>query len=125
MRNAGLEETHTGIKIAGSNINNLRYADDTTLMAESEEDTLMRYFQAGGSPEEVICLLSDNYTAVAQTINLLAQWLIQTGVEPVQIQETHWGFVPACGLSLVATHRLLTAVASLVAKHGLLGARAQ
>ena len=37
----------------------------------------------------------------------------------------HWGFVPACGLSLVATHRLLTAVASLVAKHGLLGARAQ
>ena len=38
MRNAGLEETHTGIKIAGRNINNLRYADDTTLMAESEEE---------------------------------------------------------------------------------------
>ena len=37
MRNAGLEETQTGIKIAGKNINNLRYADDTTLMAESEE----------------------------------------------------------------------------------------
>ena len=36
MRIAGLEETHTGIKIAGTNINNLRYADDTTLMAESE-----------------------------------------------------------------------------------------
>ena len=36
MRNAGLEEAHTGIKIAGRNINNLRYADDTTLMAESE-----------------------------------------------------------------------------------------
>ena len=35
-RNAGLEETQTGIKIAGRNINNLRYADDTTLMAESE-----------------------------------------------------------------------------------------
>ena len=37
MRNAGLEETQAGIKIAGRNINNLRYADDTTHMAESEE----------------------------------------------------------------------------------------
>ena len=37
MRNAGLEEAQAGIKIAGKNINNLRYADDTTLMAESEE----------------------------------------------------------------------------------------
>ena len=37
-RNAGLEETQAGIKIAGRNINNLRYADDTTLMAESEEE---------------------------------------------------------------------------------------
>ena len=37
MRNAGLEETQTGIKITGRNISNLRYADDTTLMAESEE----------------------------------------------------------------------------------------
>ena len=37
MRNAGLDETQAGIKIAGRNINNLRYADDTTLMAESEE----------------------------------------------------------------------------------------
>ena len=38
MRNAGLEEAEAGIKIAGRNINNLRYADDTTLMAESEEE---------------------------------------------------------------------------------------
>ena len=38
MRNAGLEETQAGIKIAGGNINNLRYADDTTLMVESEEE---------------------------------------------------------------------------------------
>ena len=38
MKNAGLEETQTGIKIAGRNINNLRYADDTTIMAESEEE---------------------------------------------------------------------------------------
>ena len=38
MRNAGLEEAQDGIKIAGRNINNLKYADDTTLMAESEEE---------------------------------------------------------------------------------------
>ena len=38
MRNTGLEEAQAGIKIAGSNINNLRYADDTTLMTESEEE---------------------------------------------------------------------------------------
>ena len=38
MRNAGLEEAHTGIKIAGRNISNLRYADDTILMSESEEE---------------------------------------------------------------------------------------
>ena len=38
MRNAGLEEGQAGIKIAGRNVNNLRYADDTTLMAKSEEE---------------------------------------------------------------------------------------
>ena len=38
MRNAGLEETQAGIKVGGRNINNLRYADDTTLMAENEEE---------------------------------------------------------------------------------------
>ena len=41
MRNAGLEEAQAGIKIAGRNINNLRYADDTTLMAESKELSLL------------------------------------------------------------------------------------
>ena len=51
MRNAGLEETQAGIKIAGRNINNLRYADDTTLMAESEEalkSLLMKVKQESG-----------------------------------------------------------------------------
>ena len=40
IRNAGLEETHAGIKIAGRNINNFRYAEDTNLMAESEEELI-------------------------------------------------------------------------------------
>ena len=39
MRDAGLDEAHAGIKIAGRNINNLRYADDTTLMRDTEEET--------------------------------------------------------------------------------------
>ena len=51
MRNAGLDETQAGIKISGRNINNLRYADDTTLMAESEEELkslLMRVKEESG-----------------------------------------------------------------------------
>ena len=52
MRNAGLEETQAGIKIARRNINNLRYADDTTLMAESEEE-LKRLLMKGKESEKV------------------------------------------------------------------------
>ena len=48
MRNAGLEETQAGIKIAGRNINNLRYADDITLMAESEEELKSLWREEGG-----------------------------------------------------------------------------
>ena len=44
MRNAGLEETQAGIKIAGRNINNLTYADDTTVMAESEEESQVGWY---------------------------------------------------------------------------------
>ena len=53
MRNAGLEETQTGIKIAGRNINNLRYADDTTLMAESEEELKSLFMKVKVESEKV------------------------------------------------------------------------
>ena len=53
MRNAGLEETQTGIKIAGRNINNLRYADDTTLMAESEEELKVLLMKVKEESEKV------------------------------------------------------------------------
>ena len=53
MRNAGLEETQTGVKIAGRNINNLRYADDTTLMAESEEELKILLMKVKEESEEV------------------------------------------------------------------------
>ena len=53
MRNAGLEETQAGIKIAGRNINNLRYADDTTLMAESEEELKNLFMKVKEESEKV------------------------------------------------------------------------
>ena len=53
MRNTGLEETQAGIKIAGRNINHLRYADDTTLMAESEEELKSLLMQVKEESEEV------------------------------------------------------------------------
>ena len=53
MRNAGLEESEAGIKIAGRNINNLRYADDTTLMAESEEELKSLLMNVKDESEEV------------------------------------------------------------------------
>ena len=53
MRNAGLEEAQAGIKIAGRNINNLRYADDTTLMAESEEELKSLLMKVKDASEKV------------------------------------------------------------------------
>ena len=53
MRNAGLEEAQAGIKIAKRNINNLRYADDTTLMAESEEELKSLLMKVKGQSEKV------------------------------------------------------------------------
>ena len=53
MRNAGLEEAQVGIKISGKSINNLRYADDTTLMAESEEDQKSLFMRVKEESEKV------------------------------------------------------------------------
>ena len=53
MRNAGLEEAQAGIKVAGGNINNLRYADDTTLMAESEEELKSLLMKVNEESEKV------------------------------------------------------------------------
>ena len=53
MRNAGLKEAQAGIKIAGRNINNLRYEDDTTLMAESEEELKSLLMKVKGESEKV------------------------------------------------------------------------
>ena len=58
MRNAGLQEAQAGIKIAGRNINNLRYADDTTLMAESKEELKSHLMKVKAEKEKVGLKLS-------------------------------------------------------------------
>ena len=67
MRNAGLEETQAGIKIAGRNINNLRYADDTTLMAESEEELKSLLMKVKEESEKVGLKLNIQKTKIMAT----------------------------------------------------------
>ena len=64
MRNAGLEETQAGIKISGRNINNLRYADDTTLVAESEEGLKSRLMKVKEESEKVGLMLNIQKTKI-------------------------------------------------------------
>ena len=64
MRNAGLEEAQAGIKIAGRNINNLRYADDTTLMAESEEELKCLLMKVKEESEKVALKLNIQKTKI-------------------------------------------------------------
>ena len=82
MRNTGLEEAQAGIKIAGGNINNIRYADDTTLMAESEEELKSLLLKVKEESEKVVLKLN------IQKIKVMASgpstsW--QTDGEPVEI----------------------------------------
>ena len=64
MRNSGLDEAQAGIKIAGRNINNLRYADDATLMAESEEELKSLLMKVKGESEKVRLKLSIQKTKI-------------------------------------------------------------
>ena len=67
MRNAGLEEAQAGIKIAGRNINNLRYADDSTLMAESEEELKSLLMRVKEESEKVGLKLNIQKTTIMAT----------------------------------------------------------
>ena len=64
MRKTGLDEAQVGIKIAGRNINNLRYADDTTLMAESEEELKSLLMKVKAESEKVVLKLSIQKTNI-------------------------------------------------------------
>ena len=82
MRNAGLEEAQTGIKIAGRNINNLRYADDTTLMAESEEELKGLLMKVKEETEKVGLKLNIQKTKIMAS-GPITSW--QTDGETVEI----------------------------------------
>ena len=73
MRNAGLEEAQTGIKIIRRNINNLRYADDTTLMAESEEELKNLLMKVKEESEKVSLRLTIQKTKIVAS-SLITSW---------------------------------------------------
>ena len=75
MRNAGLEEAQAGIKIAGRNINNLRYADDTTLIAESEEELKSLLMKVKVESEKVGLKLNIQKTEIVAS-GLITSWEI-------------------------------------------------
>ena len=75
MRNAGLDEAQAGIKIARRNINNLRYADDTTLMAESEEELKSLMMKVKGESEKIGLKLNVQKTKVTAS-SPITSWQI-------------------------------------------------
>ena len=75
MRNPGLEEAQAGIKIAGRNINNLRYADDTILMAESEEELKSLFMKVKGESNKVGLKLNIQKTKI-MTSDPITPWEI-------------------------------------------------
>ena len=75
MRNTGLEEAQAGIKIAGRNINNLSYADDTTLMAESEEELKSLLMKVKEESEKVGLMLNIQKTKIMAS-SLITSWEI-------------------------------------------------
>ena len=75
MRNAGLEEAQAGVKIAGRNINNLRYADDTTLMEESEEELKILLIKVKEESEKVVLKLNIQKSKIMAS-GLITSWEI-------------------------------------------------
>ena len=83
MRNAGLEEAQAGIKIAGRNINDLRYADDTTLMAESEEELKSLWMKVKEESEKVGLKLTIQKTKIMAFTPFTSQQIDGETVETV------------------------------------------
>ena len=83
MRNAGLEEAQAGIKIAGRNINNLRYADDTTLMAESEEELKSLLMKVKEESEKVGLKLNIQKTRIMASSPITSWQIDEETVETV------------------------------------------
>ena len=83
MRNAGLEEAQAGIKIARRNINNLRYADDTTLMAESEEELKSLLMIVKEGSEKVVLELNIQETKIMASVPIISWEIDGETVETV------------------------------------------
>ena len=94
MRNTGLEEAHAGIQIAGRNINNLRYADDTTLMAESEEELKSLLMKVKEESEKVSLKLSIQKTKIIAS-SLITSWQID-GKTLETAADYFWGLGNHC-----------------------------
>ena len=84
MRNAGLEEAQPGIKIVGRNINNLRYADDTTLMAESEEELKRLLMKMKEESEKVGLKLNIDKTKIMASGPITSWQIDGETMEPVR-----------------------------------------
>ena len=93
MRNVGLEETQPGIKLAGRSINNLRYADDTTLMAESEEELQSLLMKVKEESEKVGLKLNIQKTKI-MACGPITSW--QTDGETVETVFYFWGLPNHC-----------------------------
>ena len=89
MRNAGLEEAQAGVKIAGRNINNFRYADDTTFMAESEEELKILLMKVKEESEKVGLKLNIQKTKIMAS-NPIISWQID-GKTVEAVQTLFWG----------------------------------
>ena len=104
MRNAGLEEAQAGIKIAGRNINNLRYADDTTLMAESEEELKSLLMKVKEESEKVGLKLNIQKTKIVTSGPIssvqFSHSVVSDSLPPHELQHTR----PACPLPSPRVH---------------------
>ena len=95
MRNTGLEEAQAGSKIAGRNINNLRYADDTTLMAESEEELKSLLMKVKEESEKACLKLSVQKTKIMASCPITS-WEIDGETAEIVTDFVFWGLQNHC-----------------------------
>ena len=100
MRNTGLEEAQGGIKIAGTNINNLRYADDTTLMAESEEELKSLLMKVKGESEKAALKLNIQKTKIMAS-GPITSWEID-GETVETVPDFIWGTAKSLQMVIAA-----------------------
>ena len=112
MRNTGLEEAQSGIKIAGRNINNLRYADDTTLMAESEEELKIILMKVKKESEKVDSKLNIQKTKITASGPITSWWIDGQTMETVT--EFSFGGAPKSLQMVTAAMKLKDAYTLLI-----------